>query len=400
MLASSGRPVEIPLYSTTVALRAPGERVLVAPESWDTIVPGTRVLAGQPATAALVEQEAAWMASARVPVVPGLEALTRSALLDLRVLTEGLPAAVAGWSPQWRYAWPRDNAFIAVALAEIGDLEGALRELRFFQEVQRTGAWLPARLDPWTRAVPDGRPAQLDGTAWMLWAGRMLLEAGATPQALAELLPLWSRSADVLLASLGADGLPPVSPDYWEVDEDGLTLGVAASVLAGLDSAALVLDRLGDSTRGQRCHEAAERLARLIPPVFGPGYPRHPRADDPCASVAFLAPPIARSGRQLPGVTDALAVAELGMRRPGGGLAPGAGWRDDGISWTPETALVALGWAGLGQKERARALLEWLQGHRTDAGSIPEKVLGDGRPAAVAPLAWTAAVVLLALRRL
>lgn len=372
MLASSGRPFEIPLYSTTVALRAPGERVLVAPESWDTIVPGTRVLAGQSATAAMVEQEAAWVASARVPVVPGLEALTRSALLDLRVLTEGLPAAVAGWSPQWRYAWPRDNAFIAVALAEIGDLEGALRELRFFQEVQRTGAWLPARLDPWTRAVPDGRPAQLDGTAWMLWAGRMLLEAGATPQALAELLPLWSRSADVLLASLGADGLPPVSPDYWEVDEDGLTLGVAASVLAGLDSAALVLDRLGDSTRGQRCHEAAERLARLIPGVFGPGYPRHPRADDPCASVAFLAPPIASSGRQLPGVADALAVAELGMRRPGGGLAPGAGWRGDGISWTPETALVALGWAGLGQKERARALLEWLQGHRTDAGSIPE----------------------------
>ena len=47
--------------------------------------------------------------------------------------------------------------------------------------------------------------------------------------------------------------------------------------------------------------------------------------------------------------------------------------------------------------EQATEVLRWLSDHRTDAGSLPEKVLFDGRPAEVAPLAWTAANVLLAI---
>ena len=30
------------------------------------------------------------------------------------------------------------------------------------------------------------------------------------------------------------------------------------------------------------------------------------------------------------------------MARPAGGLAPGAAWKRDGISWTPQTSLYAL----------------------------------------------------------
>ena len=41
-------------------------------------------------------------------------------------------------------------------------------------------------------------------------------------------------------------------------------------------------------------------------------------------------------------------------------------------------------------------MLSWLGAHRTDAGSFSEKVLHDGRPAAVAPLAWTASLVAIA----
>jgi len=36
-----------------------------------------------------------------------------------------------------------------------------------------------------------------------------------------------------------------------------------------------------------------------------------------------------------------------------------------------------------------------LSAHRTPDGALPEKVLADGSPAAVAPLAWTAATVVL-----
>jgi glucoamylase len=46
---------------------------------------------------------------------------------------------------------------------------------------------------------------------------------------------------------------------------------------------------------------------------------------------------------------------------------------------------------------RARAvdLLRWLDQHRTAAGSLPEKVLANGQPASVAPVAWTAAAVVI-----
>lgn len=88
------------------------------------------------------------------------------------------------------------------------------------------------------------------------------------------------------------------------------------------------------------------------------------------------------------------------MRRPAGGYAPGEGWKQDGISWTPETALLALAAASSGDTATAEQLLDWLGNHRTAAGSFPEKVLHDGSSAAVAPLSWTAATVVLTVASL
>ena len=75
--------------------------------------------------------------------------------------------------------------------------------------------------------------------------------------------------------------------------------------------------------------------------------------------------------------------------------APGAQWKQDGISWTPETALVAYTAAMSGRPGTAAHWLDWLNDHRTPSGSLPEKVLASGAPAGAAPLAWTAALVVL-----
>jgi glucoamylase len=88
------------------------------------------------------------------------------------------------------------------------------------------------------------------------------------------------------------------------------------------------------------------------------------------------------------------------MRRPAGGLAPGEGWKDDGISWTPETALFALAAAATGDRPAAERYLAWLEAHTTAHGALPEKVLSDGSPAGPAPLAWTSALVVLTAHEL
>ena len=132
--------------------------------------------------------------------------------------------------------------------------------------------------------------------------------------------------------------------------------------------------------------------------AFGPTYPRDKGGSAVDTAVAFLLPPFAPTTDD-----DVLAAwqdAPATMARAGGGLAPGAGWKQDGISWTPTTTVFALTAAGVGEDDTAVAWLRWVDSHRTETGSIPEKVLFDGSPAQLAPLAWSSANVLLTLTHL
>jgi ferric-dicitrate binding protein FerR (iron transport regulator) len=129
---------------------------------------------------------------------------------------------------------------------------------------------------------------------------------------------------------------------------------------------------------------------------YGPsGYPRT-AGDGPAAvdlGVSFLMPPIGDLDH--PGVRAAWRQMPAATTRPAGGLAPGGSWRRDGISWTPTVALYAMA-AACVDPASARQWLGWLAAHRTAIGALPEKVTADGSPASVAPLAWTAAAVLVA----
>src|SRR5699024_12263575 len=82
------------------------------------------------------------------------------------------PAPVAAWTPHWRYVWPRDAAFCAVALARIGHAETALDVLEHLQSLQHPDGWFEARYVPGTERAPDDRPRQFDGTGLLLWAAR------------------------------------------------------------------------------------------------------------------------------------------------------------------------------------------------------------------------------------
>ncbi|MGG5258363.1 hypothetical protein [Phycicoccus avicenniae] len=394
------RHAEVPLYSETVAFSAPFVRTLVPAGRAESLVPGTRVLADCAERSRLVDDEEAWLGGC-APWVGRVrdDGLLRSALLDLRALTTGLPAAVAGWTDRWRYAWPRDTAFVAVALARVGRPDEAMAQLSFLQAVQREDGWFEARYDVRTGTTPDDRPPQLDGVGWTLWAAA---EVGArfpddASRLLAPVRPMLVRCARRLLASRDAGtGVPSPSSDYWELVEHTLTLGTAAAVLVGLRSGTDALTHVGEMALADRTRQAADELDAQLHRQFGAtGYPRHLGDDVPDAAVTFLVAPI---GPREPSIAVLQAVdrAQTAMARPAGGLAPGAGWKQDGISWTPETALFAAAWAANGFPDRAARLLDWLGAHRTDAGSLPEKVLHDGRPAAVAPLAWTASLVVIA----
>ena len=304
-------------------------------------------------------------------------------------------AVVAAPMSIWRYVWPRDAAFAAAALSAVNLADEALGVLGNLASWQRADGGFEARYTSSGR-VPDNRPAQADGAGWFLWASGRLLADGVPAADLRDRLgaPL-ARAASRLLGITDTPSrLPAASPDYWEVAETVLTLGTAAPVLLGLE-AATALARAGLDLGGpaQALAERVTAVRSAMERNFAPAWGRHLRRNDVDATIALVLPPFTQP---LTGARAVRQTATERMRRPAGGLAPGAGWRDDGVSWTPETALMAWSALSLGMEEEGTRLLAWLEAHRTAAGALPEKVLADGAPAGPAPLAWTCALILLA----
>ena len=339
----------------------------------------------------------------------GGDDVLRSALLDLRALSVGLPVSVAGWSDRWRYAWPRDVSFVATALARTGhpDARGRAAAPSCRRCSARTAVF-EARYDPSTRRTPDERVAQLDGSAWVVWGAHQL--AAAAPDRAVELLD--PAAADARAQREPADrrrSTPDDPPADGVVGLLGarratsVTLGTAASVLAGLRSA----------SRG-----AAPRR-RVLPGRAGPLGGRVAAAAGAQALRRQRLPPAARrlrGGRRgdLPRRTDrpdaaatsrcsrAMDRAQTVDGAAGRRASPRAcGWKNDGISWTPADGPVRSSLGGQRLPHEGRDPAD--AGSATIApmpGSFPEKVLHDGRPAAVAPLAWTAALVVIARHEL
>ncbi|HZX07384.1 glucoamylase [Kribbella sp.] len=328
------------------------------------------------------------------------EDMVRHAIADLDALTGPNGAALAGQDGLWRYVWPRDASFVAVARCAIGQYDKGLAVLAFLNRVRPASGRWEARYTEAGGHVGDGRAPQLDGSGWVLWA-TWFCRAGD------KYWDMVRASADQILSELGPDGLPNVSPDYWERPERDLTLGTVAPLLTGLRAAVRIATSLHHSPEAARWWTAAEKLSEATDRVFGPDYPRIPAQATSFvepgvqpvtlqggrdAIVTVLGPPFAPAR---PVVSTAIDAAYDVLTQPNGGVTPGEDWRADGVSWTPQTALFALSAAARGDQDTATALLTWLDHHRTKAGALPEKVNRDLQPAGEAPLAWTAALVVL-----
>jgi GH15 family glucan-1,4-alpha-glucosidase len=343
-----------------------------------------------------------WLAAGTVPgIMPEHRDMAARALLDLRLLTRPSGATTASWYGPWNYVWPRDAAFAAAAFAVTGHTSEARRIMGFLSHVQDTNGLWAARYNPDGSPVADGRRVQLDGLGWVLWSAWFIQTTD--PAEATSLWPMVRRAANRLTAVLDADGLPPPSSDYWERDPSDEqdpsrpTLGVAAPALTGLRAATGIAIRQGAGAQARRWQTAARRLSAAIGREFAPyGYPRSPLRDGVMdASVTFLAPPFASAD---PAVTEAVRTAAERLRLPNGGLLPGERW--DGnrtTAWTPESAMFALAYAAAGYIDDSFVHLNWLAAHRTSLGTLPEKVDGRGRTASVAPLGWTASLVVLAM---
>jgi glucoamylase len=382
-------------------LRLPDGRLRYVPEG--ATEPAT-VPADDRGAREAIARDRSWLARGAVPGrTAARRELSARALLDMRLLSTAGEAPVAAWYRIWKYVWPRDSSFAAAALTMTGHRAEALRILRFHQRTQRADGTWEARYHPDGSPVLDGRQWQLDGNGWVAWAAWTWLrtargEGPGEERAARELWPMVRAAADHAAAGLRPDGLPPASPDYWELPTAEPNIGTAAPLLAGLRSAADYARRLGWRSDARRFAAAAGRLDDGIRTRFAPlGYPRTPEPSAGAdAAVTFLAPPFAARERR---VGAAIERAAERLTIGNGGIIPGEDFPGSpGDSWTAETGFFALAAAASGDRRQARHWLDWIHRHRTVLGAIPERVAPDGQPTSVAPLSWSGALVLLTLR--
>lgn len=214
---------------------------------------------------------------------------------------------------------------------------------------------------------------------------------------LAGMWPMVRAAADAAVRALTPDGLPVAAMDYWEHGAQ-VSLGTAAPLLAGLRAAVAIARELGAVSSARSWGQAVTTLADGIATGFGRyGYPHlaYVGSSGSDAAITFLGPPFEPRNAA---VDQAATQAMKSLTLPDGGMLPGLAWAGNKTAaWTAETAFFALFSAETGAHQTATRILSWLAAHRTKLGTLPEMVNAHGAPASVAPLAWTDAVVLLAL---
>jgi hypothetical protein len=382
-------------------LRLPDGRWRYLPEGAGQPV---TVPAGDPGARAQIARSRAWLAAGTVPGRTVREkAAAARALLSLRLLTRPNGAVAAAWYGAWAYSWPRDSAFVAVAFARTGHLVEAYKILTYNARTQRADGTWEARTTLDGAGPPDGRHWQLDANGWVPWAVWQWYEAAPRKhreQLLAALYPTVQKAAGHAAASLDSRGLPPASPDYWEIGTTTPNIGTAAPLLAGLHASADLARRTGRPSDTRAWNDAARRLTAGIDQYFAPaGYPRsvdglHGRD----SAVTFMAPPYNHAPPRLAAAIDSTYQA---LVRPNGGVIPGDDpgqqWAN---TWTPETAFFALAWSATGQRQKADRVVNWLLEHRNMLGELPEQINAAGNPVSVVPLGWTGALTVLTLCQL
>jgi GH15 family glucan-1,4-alpha-glucosidase len=332
------------------------------------------------------------------------------------------------------FVWPRDFAYVLLALLAAGRAEQASAGLRWLARTQAPGGlWLQRY---WTDGAPAPAwsPHQLDETGVTLFAYEAAWRELGDDTLDRELWPSAHAAAEFLAGIVDDEsGLLMPSVDLWEQDDAQHTYTSAAAA-GGLRAAAAMGERhepaLADRWRSVADGLAAgieERLwseadgryvrARLVgrddllgepvPRQFSerPAFPaRAVLSVDPLdrrldSSLLGLAWPFAAVEPDSARMAATAATIERELAAAGGGVLRHEGdTYGGGNAWVLCTLWLGLYRRLVGDDEGLRAALAWTRSRATPLGMLPEQARPDGSPAWVLPLGWSHALLVLAVR--
>jgi GH15 family glucan-1,4-alpha-glucosidase len=330
--------------------------------------------------------------------------------------------------PDYRYSWFRDGSYIAYALDLVGEHAAAHRFHDWAAGVIAANAATVARAEACaalglppaedavlhTRYTVEGRAGsdawpnfQLDGIGTWLWAVCDHAARHAEP-----LLALWREAVALAARYLVALWQQP-NFDLWEENGDRRHTYTQAAIYGGLAAAGRALER-PDLLKAARDVQtellaAAERTGHftkfLLPdsdcdrsplawsrracpapswpdearePVEGPPVGRPGQADRATAvdgALIGVALPYGAVPADHPALARTVALIERDLRQDGGGVHRFA-WDVyyGGGEWVLLTAWLGWYYAAIGQRDRARELLAWVEAQADPYGDLPEQV--------------------------
>jgi len=329
----------------------------------------------------------------------------------------------------YTYVWPRDGAFIAMALDRAGYAEATRQFFRFCCRVQMPDGYLLHKYNPdgslgssWHPWYQDNEPVlpiQEDETALVLIALWRHFQRIRDFEFLQEMYECLVKRAAQFLCNFREEetGLPLPSYDLWE-EHRGIYTYTTACVIAGLRAAAEIGHILGHykhSEQYQHCADAMqqallfhlydEQTKRFLKYIRRKGGQTIERNGTPDASIAMITllgvlPP---DDPRVISTMDALE-RELKVQTPIGGYArylfdryhtahpptpsvPGNPW----IISTLWHARVAIARARTREElERGQQALTWVCHYASPSGILPEQLDAvSGAPLSVAPLTWS-----------
>ena len=305
----------------------------------------------------------------------------------------------------YTYCWPRDAAWVVIALDRAGYGYLCGRTYRFFKKIIDPKGFFRHKYTPSGSLGSTWHPLpmiQIDETATPLYALHRHWEEERNVMTLSALYePLVKPAADFLAGFMDDSGLPKPSFDLWE-ERKGVYSYSCACVYGGLSGASSIATVLGDDDSASRWQSAAEALkGAIIRELYDRDLGRFRRGlgDDTVDASLFALWYMGVVQTSDPKAAGTMRAIEESLERPGGGIAryTGDGYQGHMNSWPLCTLWLAQWYIRTRDMNKALALIEWCARNAAPGGLMPEQVDPGGSPVSVLPLAWSHSTFVLAV---
>lgn len=302
-------------------------------------------------------------------------------ILDNQSPTGAYPACPS--FPTYRYSWYRDGSFIAYAMDLAGESGSAARFhdwaaatiIEHADLVQRAIRKVNRgeKIDPedvlHTRYTVDGLPAsedwpnfQMDGFGTWIWA---LAEHRRINQAAVK--DSWLRAANLVAEYLSALWDQPCY-DCWEEFPDHIHPHTLAAIYGGLAAH----EKIGGTDHRPLLNEIRRFIIEHA--VSGDHFIKLSGHTGVDASLLGLAVPYAVVSPDDPLMIATVAKIENTLRCGGGVHRYAADSYYGGGEWVLLTAWLGWYYAALGEHEKVRSALDWIEAQALPNGFLPEQI--------------------------